>query len=160
MTVVLKRTVRGCKVHRELMDEAIKQLESHDTFRFEDLLDALSLQLMSVSIRWDYIREFIEEDTGEDLVPVAETYFRRHSNKEELANPGKFVAGAGGSKEAAGYVWFSERTTHLIRHYFMARHHQIEGAHQKYSLARRKVIERLGDDAAPPLLELLGIGDA
>lgn len=154
MTTVLRRSVRGCKVHQQLMDEALQRLHTYNAFRFEDLLDALQLQLMSGSIRWDYLREFIVEDTREDLVPVAETYFRRHSIKEEIANPGKFVAGAGGSKETAGYVWFSERTEHLVRHYFSARYHQIKGAHEKYSLGRAKMIEKFGESAAPPQLEL------
>src|SRR5262245_66370880 len=103
MTAVLKRArVRVCKVHRELMDEAIHCLNDHAAFRFDDILDALNLQLMAGSIRWDYIRDFIVEDTREDLVPVAEDYFRRHAFREELANPGTFGAGGGGRQETRG----------------------------------------------------------
>jgi len=154
MTILLKSKARGCRVHQELMDEALKQLQARNAFCFEDVLELHNYGAVKDSIRWDYIREFIEEDTGQTLVPLAATYFRRHSMAQEVANPGKFVSGAGGNKEAAGYVWFSKETSHLVRHYMMGRHNQIEGAQQAYSVSRNKVIQKLGAEAAPPALEL------
>jgi hypothetical protein len=151
---VQKQTVRRCPVHQTLMDEAVKQLEAKNAFAFEGILELCNYGAMKESIRWDYIREFIEEDTSQQLVPMAAEYFRRHSREHELANPGRFVAGAGGNKEAAGYLWFHQSTVHLVRHYLTGRHHQLDGAQRGYIAARAKVIERLGKEAAPPMLEL------
>lgn len=154
MKIVHKRTVRKCPIHRTLRDKAVDQLNERSKFEFAALLELTGFVAMEESVKWDFIHDFIEEDTGQELIPVADDYFRRHQFQDELISPEKYLAGAGGNKRTAGYIWFSKHTAHLVRHFFTKRCTMLEGSNKSYISSREKVIERLGKDAAPPSLEL------
>ena len=81
---VRRETVRKCAIHQTIMERASEDLEHSGAFNKEEILETLGLIVMADSVRWDYIREFLQEDQGCELVPVAASYFKRHKRDEEL----------------------------------------------------------------------------
>ena len=92
---VRRETVRKCAIHQTIMERASEDLEHSGAFNKEEILETLGLIVMADSVRWDYIREFLQEDQGCELVPVAASYFKRHKRDEELTSPERFIASVG-----------------------------------------------------------------
>lgn len=109
---VRREAVRACAIHQSIMDRAAEDLEHSGSFRKLDVIEALGLRVMEDSIRWDYIRDFLQEDQGCELVPVAERYFKSHQKVEEQINPEKFIA-TGNGKKTAGFVSVIADNDHL-----------------------------------------------
>jgi hypothetical protein len=100
----LRREVaRGCPVHKIVMEEAGRELEQHGFFSKEDVLDSCRMSAMAESIRWDYVKEFLQEDNLTELIPLASSFFKRHSTKSVEVRPEKFLA-MGHGKKTAGYA--------------------------------------------------------
>lgn len=102
-----------CKIHQEVKKAAIEKLGLHGVFEKDEVLDELQYKAVTDAIRWDYIREFIQEEQGCELVPLASTYFKRHSRAQEIANPSRFIAGGHG-KKTAGYAAVEPQNDHLV----------------------------------------------
>jgi len=109
---IRREAVRACAIHQSVMDRAADDLEKSGAFRKEDVIDALGLRVMEDSIRWDYIRDFLQEDQGCELVPVAKSYFKAHLKIDEQANPEKFIA-TGYGKKTAGFISVIAKNDHL-----------------------------------------------
>ena len=113
MSKYMRRSViRECAIHQSIMDRASEGLETNGSFRKVTVLEELGLKTVEDSIRWDYIRDFIQEDQDCELVPVAEKYFKQHKMSEELVNPERFIA-TGNGKKTAGFVSVVAETDHL-----------------------------------------------
>jgi hypothetical protein len=110
---IRREVVRECAIHQSIMHLASENLESRGAFRKLTIIDDLGLRAMEDSIRWDYIRDFLQEDQDCELVPVAESYFKQHQMSEELLNPEKFIA-TGYGKKTAGFVSVIVDTDHLV----------------------------------------------
>ena len=102
-----------CKIHTDVKEAAVQKLRLHGVFEKEEILDELRYKAVTDAIRWDYIREFIQEEQGCELVPLASTYFKRHSRAQEIANPSRFIAGGHG-KKTAGYAAVEPQNAHLV----------------------------------------------
>lgn len=102
-----------CPIHRYVKKAAYKKLQLHGVFEKDEILEELDFKAVSDSIRWDYIREFIQEEYECELVPLASTYFKRHSRAQEIANPSRFIAGGHG-KKTAGYAAVEPQNDHLV----------------------------------------------
>lgn len=113
MNNVRKSTVRACPVHTALKDKAENELIKNGAYSHEKLLDDLSFALPVGYIRWDYIREFIEEDNSIRLIPVVAPFFKKHSTKDERVNPEKYLP-TGRGKKTAGYVSVTAQNGHLV----------------------------------------------
>ena len=109
---VRRHAVRECAIHQSVMELATQRLEKDGAFHKAEVIDELGLRVMEDSIRWDYVRDFIQEDQGSELVPVAAKYFKQHTKNEELANPEKFIA-TGYGKKTAGFVSVIAENDHL-----------------------------------------------
>ena len=107
-----REVIRECAIHQSIMDLASEGLATNGSFRKVSVIEALGLRAVEDSIRWDYIRDFLQEDQDCELVPVAERYFKRHSISEEQINPEKFIA-TGHGKKTAGFVSVIAETDHL-----------------------------------------------
>lgn len=116
MRYMRKETARACPVHSMIKDKANEMLAANGHFSKEVVLEELNLSTMEDSIRWDYIREFIEEDHGVNLVPLAARFFigkiktKSGDNvsfistaAERKVNPEKYIAGGHG-KKTHGYA--------------------------------------------------------
>lgn len=94
-----------CPVHQGIMAEAIKQLGLHGCFSKEKVLDSTSFSAMSDAIRWDYIREFIESETGICLTPVSEAFFNKKQHEESVTKSAfERLIATGYGKKTAGYA--------------------------------------------------------
>ena len=108
-----REVIRECAIHQSIMDLASEGLETNGSFRKLNVIEALGLRAVEDSIRWDYIRDFLQEDQDCELVPVAERYFKQHQLAEEHTTPEKFIA-SGNGKKTAGFVSVIEGTDHLV----------------------------------------------
>ena len=66
------------------------------------------------AIRWDFLRETIQELEGCTLIPVTAAYFEPHKVAEEIHRPDKFLAGGGHGKSAAGFASVVPQNDHLV----------------------------------------------
>lgn len=113
-TAFLRREkARQCPVHTAVLAEAIDRLTKFGVFSKIEVLDVLNFEAIEDAIRWDYIRDFVQEEQGAQLVPLAEAYFKRHKKAEEHADPAKFIA-QGHGKKTYGYASVRPDTDHLV----------------------------------------------
>lgn len=108
-----KDKARSCPVHMAIMDECAKQLHLHGVFEKDEILASLNLEAMIDAVRWDYIRAFLEDELGCEMVPLASAYFKRHKKSEEHVNPQKFIA-LGHGKKTAGFATVTQENDHLF----------------------------------------------
>ena len=112
MSRLTREKARGCPVHSALFDRALDLLEDNGYFSKDEVTDACHFEAIADSIRWDYIKERIEETHGVNLLPVCSRFFRTHvegkdggrirTADERKVSPGKYLAGGHG-KKTAGY---------------------------------------------------------
>lgn len=126
-----KTTARKCPVHQAVTERAGALLARNGCFRKDKVLSDINLSTMAESIRWDYIRLFLEEDQGCELVPVAETYFKKHTMAEEFLSPEKFIA-SGHGKKTAGFCAVNEYNDHLVICRVKQRKHMANGVGKKF----------------------------
>lgn len=151
---IRRETVRKCAIHQSIMEQASEDLEHTGAFDKDDILETLGLKVMEDSVRWDYIRDFIQEDQGCELVPVAASYFKRHKRDEELTSPERFIA-SGHGKKTAGFVSVTLQNDHLIVHRILQRQRMANGAGTKFREYAEAVQDRriaLGAPPTPPQL--------
>jgi hypothetical protein len=103
-----REKARKCPVHTAVGEKAIDYLVKAGAFCRQTVLDELDLDSMSDSIRWDYVREFIEEDQGCELIPVSALFFKAPWSKDRKESPmdvkpEKYLA-SGHGKRTAGYA--------------------------------------------------------
>jgi hypothetical protein len=115
MKYLHRKVARGCPIHTAVLETAVDQLVDFGVFSKDKVVDALNFGAIADSIRWDYIREFIQEEQGADLVPLASTYFKHHKATEERVNPARFIA-QGNGKKTAGYAAVIPANDHLVIH--------------------------------------------
>lgn len=108
-----REKARVCPIHQAVLDESARQLSHEGVFSKDEVLDALNFEAVAEAIRWDYIRAFLEEEQGCELVPLAAAYFKRHSREAEITKPEKFLA-TGHGKKTAGYGAVIEKNDHLV----------------------------------------------
>jgi hypothetical protein len=97
-----------CPVHTLIRAKAAEFLELRGAFSREEVLEATRLQAMAESIRWDYVREFIEKEQGCELIPVSALFFKSPHSKDRKDSPikikpEKYLA-LGNGKRTAGYA--------------------------------------------------------
>jgi hypothetical protein len=98
-----------CPVHKAVQAQCIKELIEKQYFSKPEILAALNFEAMSESIRWDYITGFIAQDSGAELVPLAERFFKaangqkRLTTQERIHSPEKCIA-SGHGKKTYGYA--------------------------------------------------------
>lgn len=108
-----KEAARQCPIHTAVYENAVDSLVMFGVFCKEDIINSLNFGAVADAIRWDYIREFIEEEQKCDLVPLAQTYFNRHKRQEEKVNPARFIA-MGFGKKTAGFAAVTPANDHLV----------------------------------------------
>ncbi|MGB1066181.1 MAG: hypothetical protein ACPGZR_09310 [Paracoccaceae bacterium] len=108
-----REAARSCPIHQTIMETAADQLSLHGVFEKDAILDQLNLKAMSDAIRWDYIRDFLQQEQKCELVPLASVYFKRHQMHDEIANPSRYIAGGHG-KKTAGYAAITSNNDHLV----------------------------------------------
>ena len=108
-----KEGARQCPIHTAVYEAAVDSLVMFGVFSKEDVINSLNFGAVADAIRWDYIREFIEEEQKCDLVPLAQTYFNRHKKAEEAVNPGRFIA-MGFGKKTFGFAAVTPQNDHLV----------------------------------------------
>ena len=141
MTKYLKTSkAREDAIYQSIVWACIDQLTDSGSFSMDDIMDEVELVrvtrdafgavniepvgimvqpavFMGNSIRWDYVRQFIEEEMADDLIPVSAAFFKRHQVEKEKLAPEKYLAG-GGSKKCTGYALACRENGHLAeKHY-------------------------------------------
>jgi len=116
-TKYLHRTIaQKCPIHQAVKDTAIDLIMEKSFFSKEEILEKTNFKAVESAIRWDYVREFIENDEKVELIPLTERFFKWRltkterdsgipSNKNEAINkvPEKFIAGGNG-RRTFGYL--------------------------------------------------------
>lgn len=109
-----KEKARQCPIHMAILDECADQLQLHGVFEKAAVLGRLNFEAVADSVRWDYIRDFLEtEIVGCEMVPLAQAYFKRHKVEEERVNPQRFIA-LGHGKKTAGFASVTQQNDHLF----------------------------------------------
>ena len=108
-----RKTIRVCPVHIALMDMAVEALETTGVFNKETILQKSGYQVMADSIRWDYIRGFIETEQNCELIPLAATYFKHKDANKDVSNAKKYIA-HGWGKRTHGFASIIEQNKHLV----------------------------------------------
>jgi hypothetical protein len=136
-----KEKARGCPVHMAIMDECSRQLSLHGVFQKDAVLEALNLEAMTDAVRWDYIRSFLEDELGCEMVPLASVYFKRHRLEEERVNPQRFIA-TGHGKKTAGFATVTHENDHLYVSRIEAKKSMANGVGKAFEEFVQKVSEK------------------
>lgn len=113
MKYLRKEAAKACPIHTAVHNAAIEHLVNFGVFSKDIVIDSLNFEAVADSIRWDYIREFIEEEQKAELIPLAASFFTRHQRQEEYNNPEKFLA-QGYGKKTHGFAAVTKRNDHLV----------------------------------------------
>ena len=136
-----RETAIECPVHTMVKEAAAGLLELHGSFEKKDVLERCSMMAMSEAIRWDYIREFLQDEQGCELVPLASVYFKRHKYQEELTDPQRFLA-QGHGKKTAGYAAVTMENDHLIVRRLQQRKAMANGAGKAFMKFAQAIEDR------------------
>src|SRR6478736_782533 len=112
-TYIQRKTALACPVHMAIKQAAVERLTDKGVFSKEKVLEETNMLAMAEAIRWDYVREFIEEEHGCELMPLAASYFKRHQKEDEHIKPEKYLA-QGHGKKTAGYAAVTNANDHLV----------------------------------------------
>jgi len=117
--MLTRKIARESDLYIKVMDEAVSQLTANSYFNKDEVAIAAGAEAFIDVLRWDYIRGFIDEDHGTELIPLVSRFFiasyldgpkkGRHRVKtaeERRVNPGKYIA-QGNGKKTAGYCLLS-----------------------------------------------------
>jgi len=105
MKYVRKDDARKCPVHTAVLEEANNQLAEYGYFAKSDVVKDVGMIVMTDSIRWDYLAEFIKEDGKCELIPLAQRFWKMKAD-ERVAHPEQAIA-MGHGKKTMGYALVS-----------------------------------------------------
>jgi len=105
-----REKIRLCAIHRALHQAGITRLGADGFFALDEVMEDAAFHGISTnSIRWDYLREWWQEDVGCELVPLAKEWFLSVKARKakgipppEIA-PQKYVA-IGNGKATVGFA--------------------------------------------------------
>jgi hypothetical protein len=98
-----RETAKKCPIHAAVLQKARDDLAEKGYFSKADIIERLQFGAIDDSIRWDYIADFIREEDGTELIPMAERFFKRSNPVHRATSPEKFMA-MGHGKKTAGYA--------------------------------------------------------
>lgn len=98
-----RETAKRCPIHTAVLAKSKESLVERGFFSKAEIVEVLQFGAIDDSIRWDYIADFIREEDGTELIPMAERFFKRSSPEHRRASPEKFMA-MGHGKKTAGYA--------------------------------------------------------
>jgi hypothetical protein len=108
-----KEAAKICPVHTAIVNKAVEHLVDTGVFSKDLVVEGTGMGAVADSIRWDYVREFIIEDQGVELIPLALAFFTRHQKQEEHLRPEKFLA-QGYGKKTHGFAAVTKENDHLV----------------------------------------------
>lgn len=114
-------------VYIAIKDTMTDRLSVAGYFEKTEVLEATGFATVADSIRWDYLRQMIENEHHTELIPLSAQFFqktllidgkRRHlggtrRREYELLFPEKFVA-SGHGKRTAGFAIASQENGHFL----------------------------------------------
>ncbi len=157
-TFLSRKSALRCPIHQAVKEEAVKRLEATGAFSKQEVLGHLSYEAMADSVRWEYVREFIEDDQGCELIPLSELYFRPDRSADRKANPmdkkpEKYLA-SGHGKRTAGYGSVrSDENSQLVFCRLKQRQSQASGSVKATERMKRKALENGSDSLKTLLIE-------
>ena len=118
---ITMKQLSNCPLHNQLIDEAIRSITNYAVFSIDHLVKICNFGAIAGSIKWNYIKEAVEDQTGTTLIPVVKKLFRGKVKitvmtpkgtkmtkfigiQEDVTNhPGKYLAG-GNYRDTAGFT--------------------------------------------------------
>lgn len=152
MQFLRKEVARACPIHTAVYERAVEALVLFGVFAKEDVIAALNFGAVADSIRWDYIREFIQDDQKTELIPLAENFFTRHKKVEERVNPGRFIA-QGHGKKTFGYAAVTPENDHLVVKRIEQRKAMSNGVSDAFQAYLKKVNDKRIEHGLIPVRE-------
>lgn len=146
---IRREAVRVCPIHMMIRGHVEMLLEKFGTFEKDGVIEDLKLKTVADSIRWDYIREFIQEDQGCELVPLAASYFKQHKRQAEFLNTSRFIA-FGHGKKTAGYASCRPENDHLVIQHLKIRQKLKNGVAKAFDAYLEAASDRLHRPALEP----------
>jgi hypothetical protein len=109
MKYAKREEIRKCAVHQAIYKACAERLQSSGYFSFDDVMDDAGFHgIEQGAVRFDYIRDWLQEDAGCELVPLSREWFM--SKRARTANgipppeiaPERYIAG--GRKRTCGFA--------------------------------------------------------
>lgn len=151
-----KAAARLDPVYIAVYDEAVQRLQDKGEFAKVDVIKGCSMRLSPPTVkalRWEWIVEFIMEDYGlDDMLTLAEGYFKKHPLEEERLNPAKYLA-IGNGKEIYGYATVCEARAHLVVRQLEQRLSNVKGQSKALQERRYYARRQIGRDDLGPMLQ-------
>jgi len=142
-----KEAARKCLIHKAVRIEAALRLEQLGAFEKSAVLEALGFDAVADAIRWDYIRDFLQEDEGCELVPVVSLFFKSPTAKERKKSPldlmpERYIA-MGFGKKTAGFASVSQdANAKLVLQRIKQRERVRNGTSEAFETFRKNVFNR------------------
>jgi len=98
------------------MKAALVDLRNKGFFCQERALHKSGMLGVGSAIRWDYLREFIQDDEDIELIPLVGAFFKLKDATQVQKgkdNPERYIAGGDGGK-TAGYAAVIEQNKHFV----------------------------------------------
>ena len=112
----------NCPTHAMVIDKAKEQMADGGRFSKRDVLSATGFSRYGGYIQWPFVRESVEHELGESLVPIPENDDRY----DPEIHPEKFLPGA--KRKTAGYARASVLAVPVVETWVQRRFAQAAGS--------------------------------
>lgn len=131
--------------YQAILEKASADLEESGFFHKDEVLGALGYEPFASDMRWDYIRVFLEEEQGCELMPLAESFFKaqRKAGGLDQLKPERYLA-SGHGKKTAGYAAVTEENDFLVIKRVAQRKAMANGVGRTYQDFLQAVVAKRG----------------
>lgn len=138
---VLVKTARKNEAYRKVCETAVQRLEARGYFQINEVVDAAGMS--GVDFYWRALEKMIEEDFGEEILPVTETFFKRRPAGKPPEQWAKECCVNAGRRVKAGYVAYRETSAPVVSHVLNVRRNSAEGSVERVRKDYRHAQERV-----------------
>jgi hypothetical protein len=116
--------------YQSLKAAIVDALMLRGRFSKEEIAKTCQLSSFVDSIHWDYLVRMIKEEYGDELMPMAQSYFKKHrKDKPEIDFPGTYIA-TGHGKKTYGYALANRTNGHFVLYTLETKKNRRDGVHK------------------------------
>lgn len=112
-----KKNAAKCAIHQAVVSVMHDQLINTGACSKQEALDLSGFEFAEEYVRWDYVREFVQDQLGEEIIPVAARFWKM-TEKARREFPERALA-SGYGKKTAGFAlvsWSPEIAQKMLEH--------------------------------------------